>query len=96
MNEEQLIAGCKAGNRIAQKELYDRFSKKMLGVCFRYVNDMETARDLLQEGFVKVFGSIEMYLGLGSFEGWMRRISWRSWSRAANPRGPLGAPPGTA
>ncbi len=74
MNEEQLIAGCKAGNRIAQKELYDRFSRKMLGVCFRYVNDMETARDLLQEGFVKVFGSIEMYLGLGSFEGWMRRI----------------------
>lgn len=74
MNEKQLIEGCKKGNRLAQKELYELFSRKMMGVCLRYSNDRETARDLLQEGFVKIFMNIEAYSGTGSFEGWMRRI----------------------
>lgn len=74
MNEQRLIEGCRKGNRIAQKELYDTYSRKMLGVCLRYISDRETARDLLQEGFVKVFTSINNYSGIGSFEGWMRKI----------------------
>lgn len=74
MNEQQLIAGCRKGERLAQKELYDVYSRKMMGVCLRYVSDRETARDLLQDGFVKIFTSIDSYSGLGSFEGWMRRI----------------------
>lgn len=45
-----------------------------MGVCLRYVNDRETARDLLQDGFVKIFTSIDSYSGNGSFEGWMRKI----------------------
>ena len=49
MNELQLIEGCRKGERRAQKELYDAYSRKMMGVCLRYVNDRETARDLLQE-----------------------------------------------
>lgn len=76
MTEKQLIEGCKNGERLAQKELYETYSRKMMGVCLRYVSDRETARDLLQDGFVKVFTSMEMdsYSGLGSFEGWMRKI----------------------
>ena len=74
MNEQQLIEGCRKGDRRAQKELYDTYSRKMMGVCLRYVDDRETARDLLQEGFVKVFTGLDSYAGSGSFEGWMRRI----------------------
>ncbi|MDD4515104.1 sigma-70 family RNA polymerase sigma factor [Massilibacteroides sp.] len=74
MNEEQLIESCKRGDRIGQKELYNRFSRKMMGVCYRYVNDKETAADLLQEGFIKVFMSLKSYSGTGSFEGWVRKI----------------------
>lgn len=74
MNERQLIDGCKRGERRAQKELYDTYSHKMMAVCLRYVNDRETARDLLQDGFVKVFTSIGSYQGSGSFEGWIRKI----------------------
>ncbi len=74
MTEKQLIEGCKCGKRIAQKELYETYSRKMMGVCLRYINDRETARDILQEGFVKVFSSIESYSGVGAFEGWMRKI----------------------
>ncbi|MDR1981320.1 MAG: sigma-70 family RNA polymerase sigma factor [Tannerellaceae bacterium] len=74
MNEQQLIEGCKRENRLAQKELYDTYSRRMMGVCLRYVNDRETARDLLQDGFIKVFTHIHSYSGNGSFEGWMRKI----------------------
>lgn len=74
MTEEQLIEGCKQGKRLAQKELYETYSRKMMGVCLRYVGDRETARDLLQDGFVKVFTCIDSYSGIGSFEGWMRKI----------------------
>lgn len=46
----------------------------MLAVCLRYVNDKETARDLMQDGFIKVFTSIDTYTGSGAFEGWLRKI----------------------
>ena len=54
MDEQQLIEGCINRNRLAQRELYEHYSRRMLAVCLRYVNDMETAKDLLQDGFVKV------------------------------------------
>lgn len=74
MNEQQLIEGCRKGERLAQKELYDKYSRKMMGVCLRYASDKETARDLLQDGFVKVFSALDSYAASGSFEGWMRKI----------------------
>ena len=40
----------------------------------RYVNDRETARDVLQDGFVKVFTKIDTYSEKGAFAGWVRRI----------------------
>jgi RNA polymerase sigma-70 factor (ECF subfamily) len=74
MNETQLITGCLNGDRKAQRSLYDTYSRKMLGICMRYVNDREVARDLLQDGFVKVFTSLQSFEGTGSLEAWMRVI----------------------
>lgn len=74
MEGQQLIDECKKGNRLAQKELYDKYARKMMGVCLRYVSDRETARDLLQDGFVKVFTSLDTYTGSGVFDAWIRKI----------------------
>jgi RNA polymerase sigma factor (sigma-70 family) len=74
VTEEEIIKGCKAGDRQSQKALYTRFSAKMYGVCLRYSKNREEAEDLLQDGFVKVFHNIQQYAGAGSFEGWIRRI----------------------
>jgi RNA polymerase sigma-70 factor (ECF subfamily) len=74
MNEQQLIEGCRKGNRLAQKELYDKYSRKMMGVCLRYVSDRETAQDVLQEGFVKVFTNIGSFMSEGPFEAWVRKV----------------------
>lgn len=69
-----MIAGCKAGESWAQKRIYDLHAPAMMSVCVRYVNDRETARDLLQDGFIKLFTKIDSYSGTGSFAGWIRRI----------------------
>lgn len=74
MNDEQLIRDCLSGKTSAQKALYDRFSRKMMGVCTRYAGSYEEAQDILQDGFVKVFEKLGTYSGNGSFEGWIRRI----------------------
>jgi RNA polymerase sigma factor (sigma-70 family) len=62
------------GDRISQRALYESCSAKMYGVCLRYVNNPEIARDILHDGFVKVFTSLKSFRGEGSFEGWVRRI----------------------
>ena len=74
MDEKQLIEGCLNGDRKAQKALYDKFSRRMMAICLRYVKDMEDARDLMQEGFIKLYTNIAKYSGEGSFDGWVRKI----------------------
>ncbi|MFN8322994.1 MAG: RNA polymerase sigma factor [Chitinophagales bacterium] len=72
--EEHIREGCAKGDRKFQQMLYNMFSAKMFSVCLRYANEYNSAQDLLQEGFVKVFRNIEKFRGDGSFEGWVRRI----------------------
>lgn len=61
-------------NRQMQSELYKMFAPKMYGVCLRYAGNSFDAQDILQEGFVKVFGNLKNFKWNGSLEGWMKRI----------------------
>ena len=74
IEEHDLIAGCKRKEIRARKELYERYAGAMLSLCVRYIGDKDIARDVLQDGFFKVFTKIDDYSGTGSFEGWMKRI----------------------
>lgn len=74
ITENDLINGCIAGDRQKQEMLYRRFAPKMYAVCLRYANNSDDARDLLQEGFIKVFRNLEKFRKEGSFEGWVRRV----------------------
>jgi len=74
MEEQQLIKGCIRGESHALKTMYELHAPAMMSVCQRYVVNRETARDLLHDGFVKLFTKIHTYSGAGSFNGWMRRI----------------------
>ena len=71
---DDLMEGCKAGNRQMQEMLYKQTAPKMLAVCMRYAKDHMEAEDALQMGYVKIFQKIKEYRGEGSFEGWIRRI----------------------
>lgn len=73
-----LAAACCAGERYAQRMLWERYSRRMFGVCLRFANSPTEAEDLLQEGFVQVFQNICKYRGEGNLEGWIRRIVVRT------------------
>jgi len=73
MTEPNLHA-CLQGDRLAQKQLFERFKGRMFALCLRYAGSREDAEDILQEGFVKVFRDLSQYSGAGNFEGWMRKV----------------------
>ena len=72
---KNIIKGCLAGDRRDQELLYRRHASKLYAVCLQYSGNEEEARDILQEGFIKIFENLENYKHEGSFEGWMRRIT---------------------
>ena len=73
-DEQLLIAGCKKNESWARKKLYELYAPAMLGVCVRYTNDYEKAKDILHEGFIKIFTKFDSYTNEGSLGGWMRRV----------------------
>ncbi len=46
----------------------------MYGICLHYTNNRDQAKDILQNGFIKVFISLKHFKNEGSLEGWIRRI----------------------
>jgi len=70
-----IINGCLDGNRRDQELLYRRHSAKLYAVCLQYSGNDDEARDILQEGFIKIFENLVHFKHEGSFEGWIRRIT---------------------
>lgn len=76
MEEQELAARCKRGDRAAYKELYERYAGRLMGISLRYVADRDTAEDLLHDGFLKIFNSFDKFTwrGEGSLKAWMERV----------------------
>ena len=74
MTDEELVRKCVSKEPAAQKLLFDRFSRKMMGVCLRYADRSEEAEDMLQNGFIRIFDKIDTFRNTGSLEGWIRKI----------------------
>jgi len=72
--EDDLINGCRRGDKHAQQRLFDLYSRRMYGICLRYVKNTMQAEDVLVVAFTKIFERINQFKGEGSFEGWIRRI----------------------
>jgi RNA polymerase sigma-70 factor (ECF subfamily) len=77
--EEQLIALLRSGSRDGFNYLYQNYSPVLYGTILRIVQDEETARDVLQEAFVKIWNNIGQYdAGKGRIYTWMLNISRNS------------------
>lgn len=74
MTEDQLIKACIREDPASQKEVFSRFSGRMMGVCLRYARNAADAEDILQDAFIKVFSKLHQFKFEGSFEGWIRKI----------------------
>jgi RNA polymerase sigma-70 factor (ECF subfamily) len=76
-NDALLIKRAAAGNRQAQRKIYEKYSAKMLSICRQYVKDLHHAEEVMLNGFFKVFTHLKDFRDEGSFEGWMRQIMVR-------------------
>ena len=72
--EEKWIRACREGDAAAQRQVYEKYARRMLGVCIRYASSQFDAEEMLINGFLKVFDRIGQFRGEGSFEGWIRKI----------------------
>lgn len=74
MNESEMIKGSLKNNRESQKALYEYYYNKMLGVCLRYSKDSDEAKEILHEGFFKVFTNLKNFKTTDSFEEWIKKM----------------------
>jgi len=72
--EKDLIERCLRGDPVAQKELYDRYARRMYGVCLRFAAHNLQAQDILQEGFIRVFSKLKQFRFKSPLEAWIRVI----------------------
>lgn len=69
-----LIEGCKNQDRESQRLLFRHYYAFAYSVCVRYSGSVQEAKEVLNDGFLKVFKKIDLYDTNRSFEGWFRRI----------------------
>lgn len=79
-NQEELtlLTGCLAGDRRAQKALYDRYKDAMYTLAYRITGDFEQAHDVLQEAFVAVFRGLDRFRRESTLGAWIKTIVVRT------------------
>ena len=74
MNKKELIELCKKGDKQALSWLYQAYADKMTKICLHYVTDKQIAQDLLHDGFIIIFASIDSLHSPEKLEHWMGTI----------------------
>jgi len=70
-----LIAAYLKGDEEAIEELVRRYQKMIYAFAYRMVNDMEEAKDITQNTFIKAIKGIKGFKGKASFKTWLYRIA---------------------
>jgi RNA polymerase sigma factor (sigma-70 family) len=78
MSEKELIEGCIAQNRLAQKTFYDRYSRAMYTLAYRLTHDFEVANAVLQDGFLQAFRNMPNFKGDSTLGAWLKTIVIRT------------------
>lgn len=74
ITQKELIKGCRRKDAYSQKALVVKYSPILMTVSRRYAPDLDSAKDVLQMGLIKILNSIDKYKDEGKFEAWMKKI----------------------
>ncbi len=83
---EQLIQACQDGSLEAQRELYECYKAKVYSLAIYLTGDEDTARDLTQEIFLKVFRDLRAFRFESSFGSWLYRLATNTCLNALRSR----------
>lgn len=73
--EERLVRRAQAGDRDAFRSLYQAYQDRVFATAYRITGDRETAADLAQEVFVKVFEELPGFRFGSRFSTWLYRVA---------------------
>ena len=73
-SEDEILEGCRNRNPALQKIVYEKYAPKMFSICLRYSKNHEDARDMMHDGFIKVFTNIKSYRQESSLDAWITRV----------------------
>ncbi len=71
---KKTIDRCCQGQSKAQYELFKLTYPYAMSICSRFSSGPEEAKEILNDGFLKIFKQIKRYSPDLSFAGWVRRI----------------------
>jgi len=73
--DKGLIKKARRGDGLAFSMLIEKHEKFVFNVVYRMVNNIEDAKDISQEAFIKAFKSFDTYDGSAAFSTWIYRIA---------------------
>lgn len=73
--DTDLVVAAAAGDGASFDHLVERYHRQIVNFVFRMVGNYETALDLAQEVFIKVYGSLERYNPEFKFSTWIYKIA---------------------
>lgn len=75
-SDEELVVLARQGSRAAFDEIFDRYKRRILNFVYHMLHDKETAEDVTQEVFVKVYMNLENYdPAKGKISSWIYTIA---------------------
>lgn len=75
-NEDlQWIGQIRAGQRTSFSHLVRKYQNSLLRVSLRFVKDLATAEDVVQESFMKAYERLDSFEGRASFKSWLFQIA---------------------
>lgn len=74
-SDTDLVAKAAAGDGVCFDQLVERYHRQIANFVFRMVGNYETALDLTQEVFIKVYGSLGRYNPEFKFSTWIYKIA---------------------
>lgn len=74
-DEKQWIQKAAQGDAGAFKKIYETYRQKVYWIAFKFTFHKETALDLTQDVFVKLYKNLHLYRGDAGFGPWLKRIA---------------------
>src|SRR5437867_6050556 len=72
----ELVRRCRAGDGAAWEEIVQTFSRRVYNLAYRFTSRADTAEDLTQEVFIRVYRSLEQYNSKqGDLQNWFMRLA---------------------
>jgi RNA polymerase sigma-70 factor (ECF subfamily) len=75
LSDAELMRLVQKGDGEAFKVLYDRYKAQLFIYCLRMMNDRDSAKDVLQEVFIRVHTNRERFEPGTNFVGWIHTIA---------------------